>query len=93
MLDEVLIEQMKKDLPDDVKTLFISSVSGAGISELKDLIWEELNKETNKLVEMVHKPIEVAEMLTEEDEMEIEVDEFDDEDDLSKYKGIGWDEQ
>ena len=93
MLDEELIEQMKKDLPDDVKTLFISSVSGAGISELKDLIWEELNKETNKLVEMVHKPIEVAEMLTEEDEMEIEVDEFDDEDDLSKYKGIGWDEQ
>ena len=68
-------------------------MSGAGISELKDLIWEELNKETNKLVEMVHKPIEVAEMLTEEDEMEIEVDEFDDEDDLSKYKGIGWDEQ
>ena len=45
------------------------------------------------MVEMVHKPIEVAEMLTEEDEMEIEVDEFDDEDDLSKYKGIGWDEQ
>ena len=76
-----------------MKTLFISSVSGAGISELKDLIWEELNKETNKVVEMVHKPIEVAEMLTEEDEMEIEVDEFDDEDDLSKYKGIGWDEQ
>jgi GTP-binding protein len=93
MLDEELIAQMKRDLPDDVKTLFISSVSGAGISELKDLIWEELNKETNKLVEMVHKPIEVAEMLTEEDEMEIEVDEFDDEDDLSKYKGIGWDEQ
>ena len=93
MLDEELIEQMKKDLPDDVKTLFISSVSGAGISELKDLIWEELNKETNKVVELVHKPIEIAEMLTEEDEMEIEVDEFDDEDDLSKYKGIGWDEQ
>ena len=54
---------------------------------------EELNKETNKVVDLVHKPIEIAEMLTEEDEMEIEVDEFDDEDDLSKYKGIGWDEQ
>jgi len=93
MLDEILIEQMKKGLPEDVKTLFISSVSGAGISELKDLIWEELNKETNKVVDLVHKPIEIAEMLTEEDEMEIEVDEFDDEDDLSKYKGIGWDEQ
>ena len=93
MLDEVLIEQMKKELPDDVNTLFISSVSGTGITELKDVLWEELNKDTNKIVDITHKPIEVTGMLTEEDEMEIEVDEFDDEDDLSKYKGIGWDEQ
>lgn len=43
MLDEELIAQMKKDLPTDIKTLFISSVSGAGITELKDLLWTEMN--------------------------------------------------
>lgn len=43
MLDDELIAQMKKDLPSDIKTLFISSVSGAGITELKDLLWTEMN--------------------------------------------------
>ncbi|MBP1638091.1 MAG: GTP-binding protein Obg/CgtA [Bacteroidetes bacterium] len=93
MLDDELISQIKKELPKDVKAVFISSVSGLGISELKDMLWEELNKETNKVVDIVHRSIEVEKMLSEEDEAEIEVDELDDEDDLSKYKGIGWDEQ
>jgi len=93
MLDDELISQIKKELPKDVKAVFISSVSGLGISELKDMLWEELNKETNKVVDIVHRSIEVEKMLDEEDEAEIEVDELDDEDDLSKYKGIGWDEQ
>jgi GTP-binding protein len=45
LLDDELKEEIKKELP-KVKNLFISSVTGEGIQKLKDMIWEELNKET-----------------------------------------------
>lgn len=95
MLDDELIEQMKKELPEDVKCVFISSVSGLGIDELKDMIWEELNKESNKVVEWVHRPVELSDSTTNEEDTEEDEDNFDDNDDedLSKFKGIGWDEQ
>jgi len=35
---------LKKELPKKIKTLFISSVTEKGIEELKDLLWNELNK-------------------------------------------------
>lgn len=41
MLDDELIQEIKKDLP-DIPNLFISSVSQKGIQELKDLIWLQL---------------------------------------------------
>jgi len=48
MLDKGMIAEMKKELkkalPKGIKTVFISSVSGLGIEELKDVLWEELNK-------------------------------------------------
>ena len=43
MLDEELIEAMKHELPEDVPSVFISSVTGKGITELKDLIWKSLH--------------------------------------------------
>ena len=46
MLDEGLIKEMKKELPSKISTVFISSISGKGLDELKDLLWKELNKET-----------------------------------------------
>jgi len=45
MLDEELQQEMKKELPADVPSVFISSVAQKGISELKDLLWTEINKE------------------------------------------------
>lgn len=44
MLDEELIREMKKDLPPGVPSVFISSVAGTGIQELKDLIWKQLHE-------------------------------------------------
>lgn len=44
MLDEELKEQMKEELPPGVDSVFISSVTGEGIQELKDMIWRELNE-------------------------------------------------
>ncbi|MEN8138731.1 MAG: GTPase ObgE [Bacteroidota bacterium] len=43
MLDDELIEEMKADLPEDIKTVFISSVAQSGLTELKDMLWEQLN--------------------------------------------------
>jgi GTPase len=43
MLDDELMEEIEKDLP-DVSYLFISSIVQKGLSQLKDMIWEMLNK-------------------------------------------------
>lgn len=102
MLDAELIEAIKLTLPDDLPAVFISSVSGLGIEQLKDLIWNELNKEGyKKVVEISHKPIDVvhiAEDDTDDNEEDddtpytIYENEVDEEWDLDKYKGIGWDQ-
>ncbi|WP_143962764.1 GTPase ObgE [Litoribacter populi] len=42
MLDEELIEEMKKELPENVPSLFISSVSQHNLDKLKDLIWQAI---------------------------------------------------
>lgn len=45
MLDDELIEEVKKELPKGIDTVFISSVSGKGIQELKDVLWAKMNPE------------------------------------------------
>jgi len=91
LLDDELMVEIKKLIPNDIQTVYISSISGMGIPELKDLIWTEINKESNKVVEISHQPMEVAYREVEEEPDE-EEEEEEEEDDLSKYKGIGWDE-
>jgi GTP-binding protein len=43
MLDEELEKMLKKELPRNVKSIFISSITGKNIPQLKDLIWEAIN--------------------------------------------------
>ncbi|MDX5436785.1 MAG: 50S ribosome-binding GTPase, partial [Pontibacter sp.] len=43
MLDEELEEEMRKTLPAELPTVFISSITGKNITQLKDMIWEALN--------------------------------------------------
>ena len=49
LLDDELIDMLRDTLPDDVPTVFISSATGYGLDTLKDLLWAELNSESNKL--------------------------------------------
>ncbi len=42
MLDEELKKEIRMDLP-DINRVFISSITGEGISTLKDMIWKDLN--------------------------------------------------
>lgn len=43
MLDDELKNEIKKELPKGIKTLFISSVAQKGLTELKDTLWSMLN--------------------------------------------------
>ena len=45
LLDDELIEMLEETLPEGIPHIFISSVTGLGVSVLKDILWNELNKE------------------------------------------------
>jgi GTP-binding protein len=45
LLDDELKDALSKDLP-DIPAIFISSITQQGITELKDILWQELNRET-----------------------------------------------
>ena len=50
LLDDELCDMLRETTPDDLPVVFISSVTGQGIDELKDILWRELNSESNKLL-------------------------------------------
>lgn len=82
MLDEELIEEIKPTLP-NIPYAFISSITGQGISQLKDLLWIELNKEVVPSSEtLIHKAKDVKQIPMEDVEYnwEDEVSEDEDED-------------
>ncbi|MDR3142089.1 MAG: 50S ribosome-binding GTPase, partial [Tannerellaceae bacterium] len=61
MLDDKLIKALSEELPGNIPSVFISSVTGAGIAELKDILWNELNKETFHDTEsIVHKNMDLS---------------------------------
>ena len=92
MLDEELIEALSEDLPEGVPYVFISSVTGMGITELKDLLWKELNKETFHEVErIVHKNIDVSALSLDDDfVIPLEEDDPDDDEEYEEYED--WDD-
>ncbi|MBR1877558.1 MAG: GTPase ObgE [Paludibacteraceae bacterium] len=97
-LPEIDCQRLSKEL--DIPVLPISSVSGEGIDALKDALWVELNKEQNQVIEISHAPIDVTAIepsddgpqQSDEEEHTIYLNEVEEEWDLDKYKGIGWDE-
>lgn len=44
MLDDELKKEISKELPENIPHLFISSLTNKGLLELKDLLWQSLNK-------------------------------------------------
>ncbi|MBO8472778.1 MAG: GTPase ObgE [Bacteroidetes bacterium] len=43
MLDDILKEQLAATLPAGIESVFISSLSGEGLKQLKDMLWKALN--------------------------------------------------
>ena len=99
MLDDELIDEIAKTLPDDVPHVFISAVTGFGITELKDVLWRAITDDNNRLAtpDIVHRPLDGHHRVREEDEFVIEhpdmpVDDTDGEDpDLQRINPDDWD--
>lgn len=99
---EIDLDKLTKDLSEELEipVITFSSASGMGITELKDMLWEELNKEQNQVIDISHAPIEVKLIERDEEPEEnddephtIYLNEVEEEWDLDKYRGIGWDTQ
>ena len=95
LLDDELIQMLRETLPAALPVVFISAVTGYGIDQLKDVLWQELNSESNKLQEitaedtlvhrdkdMGHLPDELKEEGMDEDIEMVDADEVEDIDDV-----------
>ena len=97
LLDEELISMLKETLPDDLPCVFISAVTGQGLNELKDILWKELNSESNKIKgviaedTLVHRDKDIqriTEELEAEGEDEVIFVEDEDVDDLEDFEYV-----
>ena len=103
LLDEELIEMLRTQLHadlkadglDDVPVVFISAVANIGLDELKDVLWRELNAESNKLAAvtaedtLVHRDKDMSRFAAElADEGEDEDIEYLDEEEIEDIEDI-----
>ena len=106
MLDDELIEMLEPSLPEGIPHIFISSITGQGIQQLKDILWTELNSESNKLGgastdTIVHRAKDVLKLqqelkdMGEDDDFAFEYEDDDDDfDDFEyEYEEEDWDDE
>ena len=87
---------LRETLPEDVPVVFISAVTGQGLAELKDILWRELNSESNKLQgiiaedTLVHRDKDMRsfaiEMEAEGEDFDIDDSETDDVEELDDFE-------
>ncbi|MCH5233339.1 MAG: GTPase ObgE [Muribaculaceae bacterium] len=91
LLDDELREEIAKELPEGIPTVFISAVTGQGLTELKDLLWREINSEDNKAKStMTHRDLDVKSRVPEEDEFIFHQDDNEEDTPLDQ---INWDDE
>ncbi len=93
MLDEELMEGLSEDLP-EIPHIFISSITQFNTTQLKDMLWRELNNQDFHDVEsIVHRPMDIN-LEVEDDGYDYDVPEYDEEDDFDieegNYDEIDW---
>lgn len=100
MLDDELRDEIAATLPQDVPHLFISAVTGQGLTELKDLLWREINSEDNQArFTVTHRPLDMRHRVEEEDNFVFDQPEMEDEDDAygdmsdQEWEDEFWDEE
>lgn len=89
MLDEELMREIEPTLPKGVPHVFISAVTGSGLTELKDMLWREITDERNRIevAPITHRPLDGHHRVREEDEfifenvpMQVDEEDFEGED-------------
>ena len=109
LLDDELMAMLRdeltaglKELGDELPIVFISAVTGFGLSELKDVLWAELNSESNKLQSitaedtLVHRDKDMsifAEELAAEGEDDIELIDEDEVEDIDELDDFEYDDE
>lgn len=103
LLDEELIEMLKETTPDDIPVVFISAVTGQGLNELKDILWKELNSESNKIQgviaedTLVHRDKDMTrfyeEMADEGEDDDIEYIDDEDIEDIEDFEDFEYEEE
>ncbi|MCM1138169.1 MAG: GTPase ObgE [Duncaniella sp.] len=70
MLDDELMQELEKTLPAGIPHVFISAVTGYGITDLKDILWGEITDERNRIEvnPITHRPLDGHHRVREEDE-------------------------
>ena len=100
LLDDELQEEISKDLP-DIPYVFISAVTNTGLTQLKDLLWKELN--SDDIIELkevkterdslIHRNLDIQSVVFDDDEDDLKPDEDDtDEDDADDEENPYYDE-
>ena len=75
-----LVDELHQELPEDLPILFISAAAHQGLTELKDTLWQELNRETKHQREsIIQQAIDVT-SLSWDDEEDLPLPAQDDED-------------
>ncbi|MBO5272857.1 MAG: GTPase ObgE [Muribaculaceae bacterium] len=96
MLDDELMAEMEKELPEGVSHVFISAVTGQGITELKDLLWNAITDENNRIEPstITHRRLDGHHRVREEDEFIFENEPIpvEEEDEEFFYEGDDWGE-
>jgi len=93
LLDDELIEMLQEELPDDLPVIFISSVTTKGLTDLKDILWKELNSESNKLQAQANgellvrrdRDVKVFDADFDDYEIDFKIEDLEDIDDLEIY--------
>ncbi|MBD5175177.1 MAG: GTPase ObgE [Bacteroidales bacterium] len=97
MLDDELMAEIAKTLPEGVPHVFISAVTGQGITQLKDMLWRAITDENNRIdtVDIIHRPLDGHHRVREEDEFIFEhpaTEEDEEAEDLRRISPEEWGE-
>lgn len=92
LIDQELMVMLEDSLPKELPHVFISGVSGLGLQQLKDVLWKELDSESNKLEanwsteHLVHRSKDAGELRNElaaaGADFEFEFEDIEDDDDI-----------
>jgi len=97
LLDDELMEMLSADLPTDLPHIFISSVTGYNITQLKDILWQQLDtaeRQEAHAAAIVHRDKDLsylqAELTAEGEDQDItfEDEEPDDLEDLEEFNDL-----